>query len=465
MKKFAISIFVIIILIIAAISGAAFAYSKTSDYSSSSFPDNTSINGIDCSGLTYEAAETKLAREWNQKHLTITGSLNNKLTSFTDFGYEYNLMPHLKTVKKKNIIAAAANYYINAPLNVSMFMAISDYDKDFKQEVVTSSCFTVKNSAPSQDAYVDLTDRDFPIIPEIYGTEPDTEKLFADITHSVELGEMNFVFDEKEYLSSPDITSDDPDLIEYQKYCKKHLSQKITYKLGDETFTISPEQLNSMLLDDMSGNVDTDAVSRYVAALAAEYDNINVTREFTALTGKDVSVPPGTYGWEIDQEAETEKLISDIKSHKDVTRQPEFSTTGYGEYSRDMGNTYIDVDISEQMVRFYKKGELVFSSPCVTGCRATGTVTDVGAYYILNKVRDVTLKGDNGDGTKYASFVNYWLGVNWAGEGFHDASWRSTFGGSIWTYNGSHGCINMPVNRMPELYNMTDVGIPVAVHY
>lgn len=465
MKKFAISVSVIILILIAAISGATFAYSKTVDYSSEVFPDNASVNGIDCSGLTYEAAETKLSGEWNCKHLTVTGNLNNKLTSFTDFGYEYDLMSQLKNVKKKNIIAAAANYYINAPLNISMYMTISDYDEDFKQEVITSSCFTVKNSAPSRNAYVDMTDRDFPIIPEIYGTEPDTEKLFADITHSIELGDMTFIFDEKEYISTPAVTSDDPELIEYQKYCRKYLKQRITYELGDETFTLSAKQLNSMMLDDMSGDVDTDAVAEYVAELATEYDNINITREFTSLTGKDISVPPGTYGWEIDREAETKELISDIKSHKDVSREPVFSSSGYGEYTRDMGNTYIDVDISEQMVKFYKNGELIFSSPCVTGSKAAGTLTDVGAYYILNKVRDVTLKGDNGDGTEYESFVSYWLGVNWAGEGFHDASWRSSFGGNIWTYNGSHGCINMPVKNMPDLYKKADVGIPVAVHY
>lgn len=465
MKKFIISVSVIILLLLALISGAAFVYSQTSDYSSNSFPDGTSVNGIDCSGLTYEAAEAKLTREWNQKHLTVTGNLNNKLTSFTDFGYEYNLIPQLMKAKKKNIIASAANYYLHAPLNISMIMTVSDYDKTFKQEVITSSCFIVPDAAPSQDAYVDLSNPDFPIVPEIFGTEPDTEKLFADITHSIELGEMTFIFDEKEYISSPAITSDDPDLIAYQEYCRKYLKQEITYELGDETFTIPAEELADMLLDDMSGKADKNAVSEYVASLASEYDNINTTREFTALTGKDVTVPPGTYGWEIDQQAETKQLISDINSHKNVTRQPEFSASGYGEYSRDMGNTYIDVDISEQMVRFYKKGELVFSSQCVTGCKATGTVTDVGAYYILNKVRDVTLKGDNGDGTEYESFVNYWLGVNWVGEGFHDASWRSTFGGDIWTYNGSHGCINMPVKRMPELYKITDVGIPVAVHY
>ena len=123
------------------------------------------------------------------------------------------------------------------------------------------------------------------------------------------------------------------------------------------------------------------------------------------------------------------------------------------------------MDISYQTVKFYIKGELYFSANCVTGCQATGTTTDIGTYYILNKVRNVVLKGDNGDGTKYESPVKYWLGVTWTGQGFHDADWRGAFGGSIWVYNGSHGCINMPPSRMPELYNAAEVGMPVVMHY
>ena len=38
------------------------------------------------------------------------------------------------------------------------------------------------------------------------------------------------------------------------------------------------------------------------------------------------------------------------------------------------------------------------------------------------------------------------------GIGFHDASWRSKFGGTIYQYSGSHGCINLPVDKAKLLY-------------
>ncbi len=465
MKKAAVAVSAIILVAIAAITGLTLSFSHSAENSSSVFPDTTVINGIDCSGLTCQQAEDKLSEAWNSRHIQVTCNFNVRTADFTDFGYEYDLIDGLKRAKISHPIAAALNHYFHVPFKIKIPMIIAGYDEDFKDRVMKAAFFTAENAVESQDAYVDLSDPAFPIVNEVYGTVPDMDMVFEDITRSIQRGDMQFVYDERKYATVPEITSNDPNLIAYQEFCQKYLTQKITYKLGEETFTVSAEQLAKLMKDDMSGKADKNAVKKYVTNLASTYDNVNSTREFTSFTGKDITVPPGTYGWMIDQEAETEQLISDINSHADVTRDPIFSATGYGEYSQDMGDTYIDVDISEQMVRYYKKGVLIFESPCVTGSRLTGTVTDVGAYYILNKIRNVVLRGRNADDTEYESPVSYWLGVNWAGEGFHDASWRNTFGGNIWTYDGSHGCINMPPWRMPELYEKAEVDIPVAVHY
>ena len=119
-------------------------------------------------------------------------------------------------------------------------------------------------------------------------------------------------------------------------------------------------------------------------------------------------------------------------------------------------NAYIDVSISEQRLNYYEYGKLVLSSDIVTGVN-NGTPT--GNYRVLNKARNVTLKGAN-----YTSFVNYWIAFIGHSYGIHDASWRTNFGGSIYKYNGSHGCINMPYTNASKLYNMIDIGTPVHVN-
>lgn len=465
MKKIITIVSVCILLLVAALTAATLSYSKSADYDNDVLPAHTTVNGIDCSGLTYEQAEAKISDAWNSRCVVIAGNLNEVLDSFTDFGYTYDLTDQLKKVKKNYLVLAAVNHYIKTPLNVNIPMIVTDYDEAFKEKVTTAKFLNRKGTTVSKDAYVDTSDPDFPIIPEVYGTETDTERFFTDLTHHIQAGELNFIFDERKYYTMPEVVADDPDLKKYQEYCRNFLSQKITYELGEETFTLSTEQLDHLMKDDMSGVPDEAAIAEYVAQLSEQYDNIGVERNFTSLSGREVKVKGGTYGWQIDKDAEATQLIADISSHKDVSREPVFSKSGYGPYSRALGNTYIDVDVSNQVVKYYKEGELYFSSNCVTGCKATGTTTNIGTFYILNKARNVVLRGNNADGSQYASPVKYWLGINWSGEGFHDASWRSSFGGNIWISNGSHGCVNMPPNRMGELYEKAEEGIPVVVHY
>ena len=57
------------------------SYSATEEYKSNTLPDSTNVNGIDCSGLDYEQADTKISRM--ERYIIVTGSLNEKLCEFT----------------------------------------------------------------------------------------------------------------------------------------------------------------------------------------------------------------------------------------------------------------------------------------------------------------------------------------------------------------------------------------------
>ena len=91
MKKVFLVISVVVLLLIAAITVTTFAYARTSDYESSVLPDKTMINGVDCSGLTYREAASRISQEWNQRTLVVFGVLNEELTDFTDFGCTYDI--------------------------------------------------------------------------------------------------------------------------------------------------------------------------------------------------------------------------------------------------------------------------------------------------------------------------------------------------------------------------------------
>jgi len=117
--------------------------------------------------------------------------------------------------------------------------------------------------------------------------------------------------------------------------------------------------------------------------------------------------------------------------------------------------TYVVVDISDQMVSLYQDQDVIFTSNVVTG--ADSTPSDLGIFDIDSKSMNATLTGPG-----YSVPVTYWMPYN-GGEGLHDASWRSSFGGQIYHNSGSHGCINMPDETAQTIYENVSVGDKVIV--
>ena len=126
---------------------------------------------------------------------------------------------------------------------------------------------------------------------------------------------------------------------------------------------------------------------------------------------------------------------------------------------------YVFVSISEQMLYYCNNGSMVLSTSVVTGnLYPVNHSTPKGTFYINGKATDMHLKGLEDDGvTEYDSFVRYWMPFIGGEFGLHDADWRWYFGGDIYKYNGSHGCVNMPVDAARRLFSMITVGTMVHI--
>lgn len=126
--------------------------------------------------------------------------------------------------------------------------------------------------------------------------------------------------------------------------------------------------------------------------------------------------------------------------------------------------TCVEVNITQQIVNVYIDNQLLLSTPCVTGRQTADRRTPPGRFGVYNKETERYLQGDNGDGTKYKSYVHYWMPFN-GGIGLHDATWRGAFGGDIYVNSGSHGCVNLPLDAAAQIFGVLQVGWPVIVHY
>ena len=127
-------------------------------------------------------------------------------------------------------------------------------------------------------------------------------------------------------------------------------------------------------------------------------------------------------------------------------------------YDKEVGDTYVEVSLSDQHMWYIVDGDVYLESDCVTG--NYGSADTPKGYFTVNaKISPCTLKGDD-----YTSYVTYWMPFIGGGWGLHDADWRSSFGGNIYKGNGSHGCVNLPPKVAKELYAVIEVGTPVIVY-
>ncbi len=247
------------------------------------------------------------------------------------------------------------------------------------------------------------------------------------------------------------------------------------YDMGAEKVEFSPVRMGEFLekdgegmpAEDLRGNfrIRREAVLAFVDRLGDAYDTAGTVLSFTATGGDQVEVPYVTYGTLLDREAETEYLTKALEALgrgeplPERNHIPQYLQQGFVRGRNDIGDTYIEVDMTRQMLYYYVEGELALESEVVTGSARRRMDTPEGVNYVYDKERNRTLRGAD-----YATFVRYWMPVI-RHVGLHDASWRGSFGGEIYKTGGSHGCINLPPEAAARLYELVEIGTPVITFY
>lgn len=123
-------------------------------------------------------------------------------------------------------------------------------------------------------------------------------------------------------------------------------------------------------------------------------------------------------------------------------------------YIKELPEDYIEVDISDQNIKYHIGEEIILESDVVTG-KQNSMDTRIGMFEIYGKQTARYLMGN--------SYVDYWMPFD-GGIGLHDASWRDEFGGEIYINSGSHGCVNLPFEIAKQIYETSEVGTKVLVH-
>lgn len=249
----------------------------------------------------------------------------------------------------------------------------------------------------------------------------------------------------------------------------KLMQVQIKLKFGDKTETIGHELLSEIVKEEKNTvDVNEDLLREYVTKLGKKYSTYSDYIPFKTTDGETIHLRNNSMGWILDEDYAYDELRSMIMKMKsvslDLTDRSEESDKWWmritADYNTGKNNnkTYAEVSIDQQHMWVYKDSKLVLESDVVTGLPEDGRDTPTGAFVIGYKQKDANLYD-----TDYLIRVKYWISFN-NDVGFHDAEWQDYFGGDVYTYNGSHGCVNMPLDAVSKLYDITYENMPVYVY-
>lgn len=453
---------------------AGCAYAGVSYYYTNHFFEGTTINGINSSNKTAYEVEQEIASKMadysieikarDQEAQTITGS---------DIDYRY-----ISSGEILNLLKEQKPYeWVKGFFEKTTYTAKEEtaFDKTkLENEVKSLNCAQKENQVAPENAYVSFNNSEFTIVPETAGSELKVKEAYQMISEAISSddAEVDLGSNPDAYVTA-DITSDSADLQATVDAYNNFAKASITYTFGDETVTLDGNTIKDWLQFDEKGQLIQDDASfkqhivDYVAQLAAAHDTVGTERQFQTTSGRTVSVYGSAYGWKIDQDGEVAQLTQEIQSGTQTTREPVYSMRANSYGVNDLGNTYIEVDLTEQYMRYYQDGNVIFESDIVSGLASDPErKTPPGIFTLYYKKSPDVLRGTKkADGTySYEQPVTYWMPFN-GGIGFHDADWQPYFGGDRYLTGGSHGCINMPPDKAGELYNIIQYNVPIICFY
>ena len=207
---------------------------------------------------------------------------------------------------------------------------------------------------------------------------------------------------------------------------------------------------------------DYDRLYAYFYQLRRDYETPPGEVRFTTHDGRHLLFTgQKNCGWQMNVEMTVDEFVRAVDAGEKEMR-PIWNSGCVYTSENDVGTKYVEIDIPRQKVYLYEEGRLVYDCDCVTGTKGY-TETTPGVFQVIYKASPSTLQDKDPNGYEYSQEVNYWICFN-GSQGMHDALWRGEFGGDIYTYWGSHGCVNISLDAAERFYNEVYTYYPFVVY-
>jgi hypothetical protein len=420
---------------------------------------NTVINGADVSLKAHHEVEDTIRssiRDYKLQLVEKNGEIEEIIGQ--DIGMLYNEQNNISKVyqmqrsyKWINSLLKKQNYYVR-----NLFT----FNKDLLENKINELNCLNKDIIEPQNVNFKYSNGSYEVIAEVYGNKIYKDRLDQAIEISILKGKTKLDLNENQCYANPKYTLNSYKAREAQGLLNKYVSTKITYIFGNQKEILDQNIINQWLSVDENLEVviNQKAVREYMQRLSKKYDTVGVTRRIEASNNRIVEVKGGLYGWKINRAAETIALLENIKLGSILEKEPIYIQRALSRGESDIGNTFVEINITRQYLWFYKNGKLIAQGAVVTGNPNKGNSTKVGTYMLNYKEMGTILRGPN-----YATQVTYWMPF-YGNIGIHDASWRYSFGGDIYKTNGTHGCVNAPLYLAKKIFENIEDGTPIICY-
>ena len=435
------------------------------------FPDAVTVNGVDVGGLTVREAEDKLSELTEGYSLRVQFADGERTLRGEDIALSLNDRKHLRALARELNHPTASLSQSGRELWDEELLS---WDDDALRQTV--------RSWPNLHSLVDVKSKDaklvyseemgrFRVKQEVPGGSVDADKLEEKVSGCVRAlsGKLDAL---EEGLYGELRTADSPEVESALEEANEKLKLELTYHYEvedadiDGSETIGFDELSRWLYvesDGLTVGVDSHALQNYVSTMRDYYsassdEDYTDYAMFVTSTGQKVEVPHPARGETVDTDALYNDIMYCVDNRISGEREAPYDKDLIG--TTDLGGSYVEVDLDGQHLWLYRDHKLVTDRDICSGDVDSGCATPVGLYTIKDKETDRWLNGED-----YHDWVSYWMPFN-GGVGLHDATWRSEeeFGGDVYLENGSHGCINMPLDLAETVYENVNIGTYVILY-
>ena len=404
---------------------------------------NSTLGNINISELSKDELQEYLNNNVKNYTLTIHGK-----------DIEYVITPDIHIDDLSDVFTLQKPYlwFIKALKENNYSLSIIDDNIDKDIDNLISSC------KEPQNAYISYDQKTYIINEEVYGNRISDEsktKLKEQILNAFR--SMNTSIDIDVDYKEPSIKKDNPELVKTCNELNEIIKIQYKYILLDKQINIEKTQVaDSIKINGSEFELDTTIFENDINELCKKYDNFGQTTKFKTHDEDEIEITMCDYGWKINEEKTKENLKTCLQ-----TKQGDVNVIfdRYADnFENTYGNTYIEINLSNQHLWCYKDGNMVVECDIVSGNESNKHSTPEGIYNI-----DAVIPGQFLEGEGYKTWVDYWMPFN-GNIGIHDAEWRSAFGGEIYKTSGSHGCINCPPDIAKTIFQNVTYNEAVIVY-